>query len=60
MAVVGMIQAIQVSHMFINLLIERVILYSKLCFSLKKKQEAGIPIDMVGGVSIDTFICALW
>jgi predicted acylesterase/phospholipase RssA len=30
-----------------------------LLFTLKK-QQAGIPIDMVGGVSIDTFMGALW
>ena len=51
---VGLIQAIQVWQSF-NI---RMIFYFNICFP--QSQEAGILIDMVGGVSIGAFMGALW
>jgi len=52
---IGMIKAIQVSYNLINFF-EYVI---NLIFNYYY-QEAGIPIDMVGGVSIGAFMGAVW
>jgi len=55
---IGMIKAIQVYYYFIYLL--SVLFCKKICLYFFVHQEAGIPIDMVGGVSIGAFMGAVW
>lgn len=52
---VGMVRAIQVHKRITSFYLT--LIYFDVVFFL---QEAGIPIDMVGGVSIGSFIGALW